>query len=257
MVNHYLNVRYYSNTFVHMPGAETVNCLRVKQAVMDGCLWLPEAAKLRKRMKGTKGGRKVWMWVLNIENEDFLAHTELGLKVILKEDINIKQSIEVFLVNYWRCLSICASEGGVGLVWLHGFGALEKPAMVSLSWREPDVSPEQSPGWETFSPGCTKSFVSILARVDSGSWKSTCVKSCSCWSNTPSAFPAYKPEALTLEGTEKGAAGQVIGSASRIHTRSLWYLMSNICSQKFVWATQGVECGSAGDSWGDFLPHDL
>lgn len=33
----------------------------------------------------------------------------------------------------------------MGFVWLHGFGALEKPTMVSLSWPEPDVSPEAEP----------------------------------------------------------------------------------------------------------------
>lgn len=101
------------------------------------------------------------------------------------------------------------------------FGALEKTTMVSLSWAEPDVSPEQSPGWETVSPSCTKSFDSVLANVDSGSWKSTCVKSCSFLSNTPSGLPKSKPGALTLKGTEKGAEGWVIGSAPRIHTGPL------------------------------------
>lgn len=37
---------------------------------------------------------------VNIEKEDFQAHTKLGLKFILKQDINIKQDIEVFLVKY-------------------------------------------------------------------------------------------------------------------------------------------------------------
>lgn len=41
----------------------------------------------------------MWIWTLNIEKEDFQTHTELVLKLILKEDINIKQSTEVFLVN--------------------------------------------------------------------------------------------------------------------------------------------------------------
>lgn len=52
---------------------------------MDGCLWLPEPAKLRdenERDKRRENGVKV-----NIGKGDFQTRLELALKSILKQDI--------------------------------------------------------------------------------------------------------------------------------------------------------------------------
>lgn len=172
---------------------------------MDGCLWLPEAAKLRRRMKGTKGGRKMSMWILNIEKEYFQTHTELVLKFILKEDINKKQGIEVFLVKYRRCVLICESEGAAGLGWFHDFGALEKTAMVSLSWPEPDVSPGESPGWETL----TKLHQDIcLNPCQCGFWIMEKCEELFLLIKTPPGFPKYGLGLWYWGGQRKGQKGR-------------------------------------------------
>lgn len=175
------------------------------QTSCDG--WVSLASRGSKAQEENEGDRRRRKGVnVNIEYwKGRFSDTHRTCTEIHPEGGHKHETIKVFLVKYWRCLSICESEGALGLVWFHDFGALEKTAMVSLSWPEPDVSPGESPGWETLTK-LHQTFVSVLKYVDSGSWKS--VKSCSFWSNTPPGFPKYSLGLLYWRGQRKGQKGR-------------------------------------------------
>lgn len=115
------------------------------------------------RKKGTKGGRKLWKRILE---------REIRYSDTYKTGPEIHPDVDVFLVKYWRCLSICGSEGAlrgfraVGRVWFPNSDAPEKTTMVSVPWGGTDVSPGQSPRWEAVSHQAAL----VHCRWQSGFW---------------------------------------------------------------------------------------
>lgn len=175
---------------------------------------------------------------------------------------NTKQNTDVFPLTYWRCVLICESEGAVG-----GFGAvghvwfpncaLKVATMVSTAWGKPDVSLRQRPGWEAVSHQAAPIHLSqplpmwLLEHGKLPAWKAAPDY------ETPLRFPQAQFWGSEVEGDrERGRRADNLGSIQ--NSRDLQDISRIMLgSWKFGWAMKVTECGSARDSWGDFLAHDL